>query len=62
MTEYTRKDLDREARTAAREIRQETGKAAKMVDWILVVHGDGNCCLKAIVQACDGLRQRHIAI
>ena len=61
MQEYTRKDLDREAREVVAEIRRETGKAARMVSWKLLIGGSG-ISLAVVVQAYDGLRQRNKAI
>ena len=61
MTTYTRKDLDREARFVAKEIRKETRKSARMVDWKILINGS-NTTLAVTVQAYDGLRQRNVAI
>jgi hypothetical protein len=61
VTQYTRNDLDREARRAARDIRKETGQPAKVHHWILYLDGT-NATLAVIVNAYDGVRQRNVAI
>lgn len=63
MTKYSRKDLDREARLVARDIRLETHHPAKVKDWSLYLDLNGtNTCLAVVVACYDGERQRNVAI
>jgi len=62
MLEYTKKDLDKEARLAAKRVRIETGKSAKAIDWKIMVNNLQGITLAVIISAYDGLRQRNIAI
>lgn len=61
---YTRKDIEREARAVARDIRKETGHPAKFVDWKIIVPESPTECLTlaVTVQCYDGFRQRNVAI
>ena len=62
MIEYTKKDLDREARLAAKRVRIETNKPAKMVDWKVMIDNLQGITIAVTIAAYDGMRQRNIAI
>jgi len=63
MSKYTRKDLDREARYLAKQVRQETGKPAKLDHWFIAIGEHlAEISLCAVIRAYDGLRQRNMAI
>lgn len=61
MTQYSRKELQRTATLMAREVRRETGRAARVLDWSVIINNE-NTCLAVIIQAYDGKRQRNCAI
>ncbi len=62
MVAFTKKELDKEAYLVTAQIRRDTGKAAKLVSWKIYIHGEREISLAVVVQAYDGLRQRHVAI
>ena len=64
MSKYTRKDLDREARHLAKQVRQETGKPANLDHWFIAIgeHLGEEISLCAVIRAYDGLRQKNMAI
>jgi len=62
VTEYSKSDLDREARLIAADIRKETKKPAKVKTWKVGITDGNHIFLAVIVQAHDGLRQRNVAI
>jgi len=62
MTEYTKADLDGEARGVAKRMREETGKPTQLVNWSLMINNLAGITLKVTVACYDGLRQRNVAI
>ena len=62
MLEYTKKDLDREARLAAKRVRLDTNRPAKMVDWKIMVDNLQGITIAVTIAAYDGMRQRNVAI
>uniref|UniRef100_A0A6M3K1U9 Uncharacterized protein n=1 Tax=viral metagenome TaxID=1070528 RepID=A0A6M3K1U9_9ZZZZ len=62
MTEYTKTDLDKEARGVAKRMKMETGKPAKLINWSLMINNLAGITLRVTVACYDGLRQRNVAI
>lgn len=62
MTEYTKDELDGMAYAQSNIVRKETKRRAVMDGWTLSISEGGNVTLKVLVKACDGIRQRNIAI
>ena len=58
---FMKSDFDKEARIVSCDIRQETGRPAKIDHWELLIDGS-NVTLAVIVNAYDGKRQRNIVI